>query len=339
MAETRGKRHINKKEFIEDFLWGRTDEELQKKFAVTHSQMTRLVGVLKKSGDLTPEHFARREENLRIRFGEETKPDPQRKAKTSVDLDTGLVLHCPSCGAAVKRGAETCGYCGSHLDFSLKGKTVHCPHCFQRIPAGSRFCMICARPAKKQDDEAEILKDRPCPRCGEPMRKLDVVDFSVAGCIKCSGLFVPHETFEMMQDSSQRVIESMARPSREETEFDARIVYLRCPVCKTLMNRKNFALTSGVILDICGEHGIWFDGGELEKIMEFIARGGLERAREIQLRNLKEERKLEKLRRERMLADGDYTSAGMFPDSSMDFGGPDVLDLVGGLFKILKRRM
>jgi Zn-finger nucleic acid-binding protein len=338
MDRANGKLHVNKKEFIEDFLWGRTDEELRKKYSVTHSQMTRLVGLLKESGDLTSEHLARRGENLRIRFGEEAEQDPQRKAKASVDLDTGLVLHCPSCGAAVERGAKDCRYCGAHLDFSLKGKTVHCPHCFQRIPADSRFCMICARPAKKQEGEAEILQDRPCPRCGDPMRKLNVVDFSVAGCVECSGLFVPHETFEMMQDASDRVIESTARQPREEMEYDARIVYLRCPVCKTLMNRKNFALTSGVILDICGNHGIWFDGGELEKIMEFIAKGGLEKAREIQLRNLKEEAKLQKLRRDRLPADGNYSSAVIFPDAATDFGGPDLFDMVGHLFKILKRR-
>ena len=55
------------------------------------------------------------------------------------------------------------------------------------------------------------------------------------------------------------------------------------------MNRKNFAKISGVIIDECKHHGVWLDGGELERIRIFIADGGLERA---------QDRKIEKNRQE-----------------------------------------
>ena len=45
-------------------------------------------------------------------------------------------------------------------------------------------------------------------------------------------------------------------------------------------NRKNFARISGVIIDVCGQHGVWLDAGEMEKIRLFIADGGLERAQD-----------------------------------------------------------
>ena len=41
------------------------------------------------------------------------------------------------------------------------------------------------------------------------------------------------------------------------------------------MLRKNFKGTSGVIVDICAPHGIWFDEGELEKILEFVQSGAM----------------------------------------------------------------
>jgi Zn-finger nucleic acid-binding protein len=48
------------------------------------------------------------------------------------------------------------------------------------------------------------------------------------------------------------------------------------------MNRINFGHRSGVIVDVCGRHGTWFDAGELTRVLEWIASGALEneRARE-----------------------------------------------------------
>jgi Zn-finger nucleic acid-binding protein len=54
------------------------------------------------------------------------------------------------------------------------------------------------------------------------------------------------------------------------------------------MNRVNYAKRSGVVLDVCKDHGIWFDKDELRRVLAFIAGGGLERARELELEQLKE---------------------------------------------------
>jgi hypothetical protein len=40
------------------------------------------------------------------------------------------------------------------------------------------------------------------------------------------------------------------------------------------MLRRNFRKSSGVILDVCGEHGSWLDADELEQITGFILSGG-----------------------------------------------------------------
>jgi Zn-finger nucleic acid-binding protein len=66
------------------------------------------------------------------------------------------------------------------------------------------------------------------------------------------------------------------------------------------MHRVNFARCSGVVVDVCREHGTWFDLNELQRIMQFIRSGGLDRVRERQRRELEEERRrLESARRER----------------------------------------
>lgn len=51
--------------------------------------------------------------------------------------------------------------------------------------------------------------------------------------------------------------------------------YLRCPACEQFMNRSNFARMSGVLLDSCRDHGIWFDATELRQVLDFIQKGGL----------------------------------------------------------------
>ena len=46
------------------------------------------------------------------------------------------------------------------------------------------------------------------------------------------------------------------------------------------MNRVNFADCSGVIIDVCHDHGTWFDRDELRRVIEFIRAGGMDLARD-----------------------------------------------------------
>src|SRR5438477_581748 len=55
-------------------------------------------------------------------------------------------------------------------------------------------------------------------------------------------------------------------------------MYLPCPMCHVVMNRKLFATGTGVIIDVCRTHGTFFDAGELPLIIDFVMNGGLERA-------------------------------------------------------------
>ncbi|HEX2882470.1 MAG TPA: hypothetical protein VHO25_23275, partial [Polyangiaceae bacterium] len=46
-------------------------------------------------------------------------------------------------------------------------------------------------------------------------------------------------------------------------------------VCNELMNRHNFGKLSGVIVDVCVHHGVWFDDGELAQVLSFCSSGQL----------------------------------------------------------------
>jgi len=99
-------------------------------------------------------------------------------------------------------------------------------------------------------------------------------------CDACHGVWVDHaeekqalkikpEVFSM--DELIRLRKHYAPLGRRET-----VRYVPCPVCKQLMNRKIWGSYSGVVVDICSEHGSWYDAKEIEKVREYIVLGGVE---------------------------------------------------------------
>ena len=80
-----------------------------------------------------------------------------------------------------------------------------------------------------------------------------------------------------------------------------KVSYVPCPQCSQLMNRVNFAHYSGVIIDVCRKHGVWFDRDELSRIVEFIRSGGLDLARTREKASLEDERR--QLHQERIVYD------------------------------------
>jgi Zn-finger nucleic acid-binding protein len=61
--------------------------------------------------------------------------------------------------------------------------------------------------------------------------------------------------------------------------LDTTVQYRRCPLCEHLMQRRNFARQSGIIVDVCTEHGVWFDAWELQRVLAYVEAGGVAEAR------------------------------------------------------------
>ena len=106
------------------------------------------------------------------------------------------------------------------------------------------------------------------------------------------------------------------------------VAYIKCPVCSQLMNRVNFGVRSGVIIDRCRDHGVWLDGGELRHLMEWMKLGGKLLDQERQEQTRKEELKQESEQRRRPAG---YSSE---PSPFDNFGDPlrqsdpDLFDII-----------
>jgi len=205
---------------------------------------------------------------------------------------TAETLNCPNCGAGVASDSTQCEFCHTRL------KTVACPNCLDLMFFGSKFCDHCgvaAVDAKTASDAKLGL----CPRCKRGLDRLQIDAIVVSECKSCGGIWSDAATFEKICSEKEEQSAALAYFGNQpqNSRSNVAINYVPCPSCKQLMNRSNFARSSGVIVDLCKDHGVWFDAGELPKIVEFIESGGLERSREKEKIDLEAER--QQLRRDR----------------------------------------
>jgi Zn-finger nucleic acid-binding protein len=190
-------------------------------------------------------------------------------------------LRCPHCGAAADPESSRCRYCQARL------ATVSCPSCFARIFDGAAFCSACG--ARRARTEAEP-EEAPCPSCQSGLTAVQVGSTAMLECGTCEGVWIDAAVFEALcasREAGAAVLHQLgARPARKR---DTRVGYRRCPRCGQMMNRVNFGRMSGAIVDVCRGHGTFLDAGELHAIMTFIQGGGLDRARQRQMEDLREQ--------------------------------------------------
>lgn len=224
-------------------------------------------------------------------------------------------LNCPNCGAGVDSNASQCTFCKTRL------KTVACPKCFGLMFVGSKFCGHCgaiAAPVGISPDG----DDSECPRCKVRLETLLIAETEFRGCTKCDGMWMTTADFENVcaERERQAAIFSFLDKRGVRPQIMTKVNYVPCPDCGELMNRNNFARSSGVIVDVCREHGVWFDADELPAIIEFIRAGGMERAREKEKMAIEDERaKLRDEMRQQALTDRRFGKAATLdPDEGLN---------------------
>jgi len=232
-------------------------------------------------------------------------------------------LNCPNCGAGVESDRLQCQFCKTRL------KTIGCPMCLGLMFAGSKFCGRCGAIAAPVSLDDGSIGD--CPRCRAGLEKTAIGATGLAICLKCDGMWADVETFENVCADRERQSAVLGYLGERTAKIaPTKVSYVPCPSCSELMNRNNFARSSGVIVDICKQHGVWFDADELPTIIEFIRRGGMELARQREKNELIDER--ERLRDQRSRIDA---ASGQFDGNSMfaKDEGSYIRSFVHSLFK------
>lgn len=160
----------------------------------------------------------------------------------------------------------------------------------------SEHCFFCGHPIGEDGCEAcgtvrharsERRVRAPCPRCGSEVRLVPfgIGDAALQACSRCKGMFVSAPDWDTLLDVfSQEPLpdvvvpdaegSSMYGPYRSAPSSGAPRIDLeasvRCPTCEREMDRLEFAAFSRVIIDVCPDHGVWLDAGELERIIASV---------------------------------------------------------------------
>lgn len=199
----------------------------------------------------------------------------ENRALRAVDAE---IHRCAACGAHVGESAPNCAYCGAAVVRDPGPLSLICPECYARNAEAARFCTACGvgfRPEPIPSAGPELT----CPACDFAMKASRVADVPVCECPQCHGLWVPGSHFEQLvtrATEARRAAGGAApAPRVQGGNPNARPVrYRKCPACQAFMQRRNFRRSSGVVLDVCREHGTWLDADEIEQIAGFILSGG-----------------------------------------------------------------
>ncbi len=242
------------------------------------------------------------------------------------------VYNCPNCGAAATPESVRCAYCHTGLS------TLVCASCFGAIFTGMKHCPWCgalasaARPVEPASGK--------CPRCDVDFVLVKVGKHTLRECPSCGGLWVDNTTLQRIcteQEEMQAVMGFSAEPPRladAESHRTARM-YIPCPECRKLMNRRQFAGCSGVVVDWCKPHGTWFDRDELKQIVQFIQAGGLNKSRELEKMQL-EEAKSNIRDQERNLRAISRLACEPSPPRASLGGDVDLLRVIGDIWRALR---
>ena len=105
-----------------------------------------------------------------------------------------------------------------------------------------------------------------CPACRQEMIVVEYRQIELDICPSCRGAWFDAEELELLLDSLHLEVraQDLFRPLPQKSAEAVR----RCPYCRRKMKKALVGPGEGVMIDRCRrEHGVWFDGGELDTVI------------------------------------------------------------------------
>jgi Zn-finger nucleic acid-binding protein len=186
---------------------------------------------------------------------------------------------------------------------------------------------FCGRCGARRAREVTPAGER-CPGCRAGLHAVRVGDVPILECPECDGLWVDAQAFERICADRETQAAVLHGAAPRPPAVEKRVSYRPCVRCGTMMNRVNFGRLSGTIVDVCKGHGTFLDAGELQAIVGFIQAGGLDRARQRQIEDLKEQERQLKDREARLAATRFGSSAApAYLDTGLHIGFDTLISL------------
>jgi Zn-finger nucleic acid-binding protein len=164
----------------------------------------------------------------------------------------------------------------------------NCKNCGAVLPVNNSVCEYCETRnfvdfKSSVSRETFGLSQRKCALCSTQMETINVGSetkhLPIEKCNHCHSLFFDNGEIELMLEMHSGDPTSINRQRLHELcelamESAERKAYIPCPVCSQLMNRQLFGVKSSVVVDICHDHGLFFEPGEIRHLIEWKRAGG-----------------------------------------------------------------
>jgi hypothetical protein len=106
-----------------------------------------------------------------------------------------------------------------------------------------------------------------CPVCKEPLVVLELEQIEIDYCTSCDGVWLDAGELELLletEEERRRLINLFKEAA------DVKEKSYSCAICGKHMKKFEIGVKGKVVVDKCKKnHGIWFDRGELQKVVEF----------------------------------------------------------------------
>lgn len=111
-----------------------------------------------------------------------------------------------------------------------------------------------------------------CPACKQRLTTVEVdvagPDVSLSGCGRCGGIWIDNASSQALLAAPQRVFIDLATRAGQNARHRGEAGGATdCPKCDARLERVR---SHGIDLDICADHGTWFDAFELRTLIERV---------------------------------------------------------------------
>ncbi|KPK75151.1 MAG: hypothetical protein AMJ79_12415 [Phycisphaerae bacterium SM23_30] len=102
-----------------------------------------------------------------------------------------------------------------------------------------------------------------CPACKEAMIVLELEEVEIDYCPGCGGIWLDEGELELLLEEAAAGFWATFQADHKTKEKSR-----RCPICSRKMAKVLGGGTEKIRVDKCKrDHGLWFDGGELEAVL------------------------------------------------------------------------
>jgi Zn-finger nucleic acid-binding protein len=165
---------------------------------------------------------------------------------------------CRNCGApigAIESQPVLCRFCDTPNDPPPKQVPVPVP------------VQVVHNVVQVMGDSGQAFERR-CPHCRKRLVTVRASNVELSGCGACGGVWIDNDSARRVLEAPDAVFAELAHRAGENATKRQRAN--DDPVCAACPALLDHVTTHGIALDVCSEHGTWFDAYELTQLVRTL---------------------------------------------------------------------